>query len=321
MVNFKKIRDRIFSKTFVGAFLFAVALWTYATLSGEFVTYVDIPLNIKLPEDRAIENELPDNISVEVRGTGWNLFTVMFFTTSALCNIDLSRENITDSVYTISRNEIIKNVILFDLEAIDVLPETMNVKLGKIGTRMAYVEPVVDIDTRERFVLVREPRAAPDSIRIRGNEKVINKIDTIRTKYLKITDAYRPISEQVELSDSMKSIIELSRNYVNVKADIQQARELTYDDIKIIVKGGSLPKNSRLKPEYLSVTVRGGIDQLAEFTPETITASIDYKQILMDSTGIIIPDVKAPAGVELLNVKPRYIYHYKVVNMSRLAGY
>ena len=320
MAKKRNIKEILTSKPLIGAVFFAVSLWVYTTLGDEFVTYVDIPLSMKLPSDRAVENRLPEEITVEARGTGWSLFTLIFFNTAAECEIDLSTNFMPDSVYVVSRNEIIKSVDnLINVEAIDVLPETMTLKIGKIETLMTKVSPKINIKTRDGFIQVGDLQLKPDSVEITGNNKLIHHIKEWPTETIEINDAFQPLSFSVNLSDSLGSILNLENKKIKVNADIQMLGDITIIDVPVKLTGGSLPKKHILEPKIIDVSIRGGIEILSGLTIEDISVTIDSRKVLKDSTGLLLPKIKVGKGLEVVRSYPEYIYHYEEVKYPSIT--
>ena len=90
--------------------LFAIALWSYTSFNSTYKTFISVPINVILPKERAIEAQIPRFVDIEVNGTGWNIFNLIYFNNSKKIIVDLSNKVIEDSIYTISRNELVKSV-------------------------------------------------------------------------------------------------------------------------------------------------------------------------------------------------------------------
>ncbi len=317
-INFDKLKSAkklLSSKALIGSVLLAIALWSYTSLSDTYISLVKLPLIINLPSDRAIEVNPPDMISIEVRGSGWEIFNLVFFNSAAKVEIDLQKEDIKDSVYRIYRNDIIKNVFhLTNLQAIDVVPNQIVVYTGSRVNKEVTIKSNLTVDTKSGFMVIGEQNISPSSITISGNKKIIDKIDHWQTKRLEISKVFEDFSINVPLLDTMHNIVHLSKRFVNISANVQQAVELTFYDIPININGGSLPENHRLYPDIIRIVVRSGINELADLLPEDIEASIDFSEIINSKTGFIRPHIKTPPRIEVIRIVPEYISHKKIVS-------
>jgi hypothetical protein len=101
-----------------------------------------------------------------------------------------------------------------------------------------------------------------------------------------------------------------------VKFKVEQSAELVINDVGIDIKGAeNIPKNHLLSPTRISITIRGGVEQLAGFNPELIHTYIEYRDILNDSTGIIIPKVDiSNNNYKIIGINPPFLFHKKIIN-------
>jgi YbbR domain-containing protein len=311
----KWVKRVITSRAFVGSLVFATALWFYTKLSEPYNEFVRVPLNVILPENRAIEEALPPTVSVKVKGTGWDLFNLYSFNTGAKCEIDFSKQVINDSIVTINRTELLSGLQQFQqCEPIDIFPESMELLTGKIESREIRVVPDITVNTREGFLLIGEIASDPQRIKITGNEKAIMKIDSWRSRPEILNDVYYDLSIKVGLLDSLKNVVRFDQRNVKVNLNIEQEAEIIVQDIPIVIKGGSLPKNYKIIPSIVSVSFRGGVDQLADFPTDKISAFVNFIDIIDDSTGVAIPEIVGADGLILLNQQPRYVRVVKSIS-------
>lgn len=309
------------SKSFWGAFLFAVGLWIYISLNNEYITIVEIPFSVKLPATRAIENPIRPTISIEVKGKGWNIFEQIFINRSARVFIDLSNVEFTESAYEIRRTEIIRNIqFLKNLEAINVYPEFVTLQTGIIEIAKVPVHSLIKVIPRNGFTQVGPIRFFPDSIEIYGNKKVLSKIKRWNTKAITMSDLYNSVNTTIELSDSLSGILQLSATKVNAYITIQQEAEMYIPDIRISLKGGTPPPTNKLIPPFVSILVRGGINEIVKLNPDNIIANVNYEQILYDSTGLIKPEIIVPEHLKIVNINPPWIYHIRQISQFNLSA-
>ena len=319
----KHILKIITSKTFLGAFAFSLSLWLYITLNTEFVSFVKLPLKIQLPADKSIDEEIPKHISVEVRASGWQIFNLDFLNTAAECRIDLSRRKIEDSVFVINRTDIIKNLEnLGNVQAIDVVPQSLVLSLGKIGEYSVVVEPDVEIIPAENYLTVGDIKTVPDLITIRGCDKKIRGITRWKTIHKVYEDVRYPIEDKIPLSDTLSNIIELSKRQVVLKADVQKLAEITIEDIPLQYTGADLPPTHRLTPLLFDITLRGGLREIERLNIDEISVSVNTAYVVNDTTGVIQPLIKVPDNIEVIQLYPPYLYHSVRMNKIPLnTGY
>lgn len=309
----RKILSLISSRNFLAAFAFSFALWLYITLNTEFVTFVSLPLTINLPPSRAIESELPKTVSVEVKGTGWQIFNLEFLNRSARCNIDLSRDNIDDSLFVLSRNDILKNLSdLKNVQVIDVLPNTMEIRSGKVGEFSVVVEPNVEIIPRKGYMIVGSIKVVPELINVKGNLNILSGLTKWMTTYRKFQEATEDINTTIKLSDSLRNVIALSTEEVRIRAKVRKLSEIEISDIKLEITDGDIPPNYNIMPIRVSAVLRGGIDDIEKLNTDEVRAVISMDEITSNQSGFAIPKIILPEEVQVLSIHPQYIQIHRV---------
>lgn len=307
-INLKRIlnKERYFSKAFWGSIFMAIALWTYTSLNMEYITFVKVPLFVKLPENKSLENNIPKDISLEVKGNGWHLFNLIFFNNAKRCNIDLSSSNFTSNTIQINRSTMLKSIEYLNAQTSDVLPETINLQTGIVANAKVKVNPVVYLKTRDNYVRIGQINVNPEFIYIKGNEKIIKNIQQWSTKPIILNDIFEPVNISSFLSDSLKGMVRLSTNNVRVSFDIEAISEVEINDLEPEVIGGKKPENLTISPKFFTTVIRGGINQIENLNIEKVSLSLNYKDIITDSSGLFTPKVKIPPGYELVKLDPPF---------------
>ncbi len=308
----KRIKKIMTSRPLIGSVLFAIALWVYSSLNGDYITIIKVPLSVNLPDNRALEAMPEKEISVKVSGTGWQIFNLLFFSTTKNCVIDLTDVENKNDYYTVTRNDILNGVQgMINVEPLDVFPYHFELKTGLIQDHFVKVLPRVTITPREGFMIIGGIVIEPDSIEIRGNDKIIKDITNWPTIDYHADNVYESFALALKLLDTLPEMVEVSERVVIISANIQQLADITVSDVKVQVRGGANLKGHIIDPPIISVVIRGGVDQLFDFSPESVSAYIDFMDLAADSTGIIIPKIVFPDSLILVGTYPEYVYHYE----------
>ncbi len=309
----KRIKEVMISRPLIGSVLFAIALWVYTSLNGDYITIIKVPLSVNLPENRILEAIPEKEISVKVSGTGWQIFNLLFFSSSKNCVIDLTDVKAKDDYYTVTRNDILNGVQgMINVEPMDVFPYHFDLKTGLVKEHFVKVLPRVSITPREGFMIIGDIKVEPDSIIIRGSDKTIAEIRNWPTVELDASNVYESLSVPLALLDTLKGTVEISETKVTISANIQQLADITVDDVKVQVRNGANIKGHLIDPQIITVVIRGGVDQLSDFSPESVSAYIDLADLKTDSTGILIPKIIYPDSLTLVGAYPEYVYHYVI---------
>lgn len=319
-MKIKEVLHVLTKRSFIVSLLFAIALWIYTSFNSVYKYYTTVPFSIQLPETRAIENDLPKTFILQVQGTGWNLFNLNAFNNSKKIFIDWSKKQIDDSTVVVTRSDFLKGVQSMEgVQVEEFTPEFLTIKTGRIVTKKVPLVHNIKIIPNENFTLVGNIMLIPDSVEISGNEKLLATIiewRTVDAEFKEITQTFR---SEINLSDTLSGIVSLRRTKVDFYTDIQQLAEIEIPDVELVIRGGSMPRDSKLYPPQVNLIVQGGINELEKLTKERVAATLDINDIISDSTGVMIPKIDIPSGFKLLKMEPRYIYHYKESKINSLT--
>ncbi len=305
----KRIVKILFSNSFISSLVFAIALWAYTSLNQEYRTNINIPLVIKLPSTRAFESAAPENLTLTIKGSGWQIFN-LYFNSSAICDIDLSKATIKDTIFEITRDNIVKNIQFLNfVQPLEIIPDNIKINTGNVGEYSVPLYSRVNIIPREGYTLVGDVQLKPDLVMINGNDAIARNIQKWFTADKYYEDVFEPIAAFIELSDTLKGVINVKPNTVKINADIQQIAELVIPDVRVKIRGANMMRNHIVEPLLLTITVRGGINVIKDLSLESVTAFIEYQNVISDSSGVLVPEIQVPDNVSVLSVSPPFIFH------------
>jgi YbbR domain-containing protein len=302
-------KSELFSFSTLGALLFAVSLWIYTSLNDEYSTRVDVPLRIELPENRSPESNLPSSVTILAKGTGWNLFNLMYLNQNKICDIDLRNELINEEEYLVQRQTIEKSLRnMVTIESEGVFPEIIPITTGPTIEKRVPVRSNLEIIPDENFITATQIRFSPDTVIVKGSPKVLRNLNYWPTESQLFEGINKPVIAEVPLKDTLSTIVEVSEKTTEAKIEIQQEAEFTLTDLKLKIIGPALNTSESLSASKVDITIRGGVEELTRIQIDEIKAYINLEELSKDN--ILIPKVSLPEDYRLVNVSPRYIYKY-----------
>lgn len=297
------------------SFLLAIGLWIYVSMNSQYTTIVDLPLFVNLPENRAIETPIPQTIRAQVRGAGWQLFNLNF-SFPPRCVVTISEEMLQhgQTTFKLTRKVLEQGIQLpAKVEPLGFIPDTLAFLVGTVSRKRVPIYPVLDITLQKGFINTGIPHVEPDSVDIMGNRNILEHVDFWKTEPITLEDLYKPASITARLSDSLGNIVQLSRSVVSVYLDVQQIAEMTFNNVPVELLSAPANNNILLQPSTISLTVRGGINQISILNQNDIKVYVDYADIVQNTTGILTPRVTLPADISVLNMGPpriRYVRRF-----------
>lgn len=299
----------------LSAVIFAFSLWLYVSMNNTYSIYLNIPLRVNTNEDQAIENVLPENFSVEIKGKGWDLFNAKYLRSSMACLLDISKYELGIEEIDFPYSKLTKNLRNMEqFEVLSLTPENVKIKLGKVSKEYKPLQSKISVNPRMGFVLVGGVNLNPNEVTVKGFSHRLDSLDSVQTKSLIIDDAYLNLSGKIEISDSLSPTFRINPLTVDYTAKIQLKSNVSFKQVPVRVRGGVLPSGDVLQPKYITVYLYGGVNELAKINPSEIGVYVDYDKLVNDSTGNIYPSFDLPNNISVLKTEPQYIYHYKYKN-------
>jgi hypothetical protein len=275
---------------FIASLIFSIILWGSISLSDEYYAVIQVsPKLFNLPRGYTSGSELPDKISIRVKGKGWRLVSVNLGSdTEYLISVGGdSGKQLIDVSSNLNNNRWIKS----DLEVIDVLPDTLSILVEKIVTKKILVLANLNLEYKPGYGLALPITQNIDSALVSGPRSMVKKINSIKTDEVKLSGI-----------DSIEKI--------EASLDVQKIVEKQFDDITVEVLDVPQDREVVLLPNKISCSVRGGIQVLGKMSSSQFKSFVYYRDVVRDTVGSVSPNIEIPENTTLLFLKPerlRYI--------------
>ncbi len=288
--------------------IFAFLVWMSVNLGNQFQTSIEVPVHIEnLKESQAIAVPLPSSVRFKVQGTGWQLLNALI-TPNLNYTIDFSIPMRGDFLFT--SKDLIERVQLSNgLHVFESSPETVLVRLDEKYSKKIPVIPQIKAFYREGFGQVGTLSTDPDSIIITGARSLLNSIHKWKTMPLELHDINAPVSMRVPLSDSLQLELEKSTSAIDLHFDVQPIAEKTINDISIEILHAPDNRSIVLIPPKVSIIIRSGVNNVANISEKDFNAYIDYKSILLDTSGFVQATISGPNNVQIVQQNPDKIQY------------
>ncbi|MES2764510.1 MAG: hypothetical protein V4642_01475 [Bacteroidota bacterium] len=306
------MQRKFYPLSFLFAFVFAIAFWGYVNLNSTYTTLVETVLKVKVANGRAIEDALPEVLRLRVRGTGYELVKLLYFSARPECYVDVSPKPLESSRerYFITQDTLLRSITTpLSVQILDVSPPSISFRTDVEISRKVPIIPDFDINYRRGFTLITDPVYTPDSIEIRGTNRLIQSIEAWRTQPIHLQDVHEPFSFTIPLKDSLTSTVRKSSPNVSISGNVQQVAEITFQDVPVEIQSAPSGAEHTIRPRIVSVTVRGGIRQLQYMLSSMVRVSVSYYDLTQDSTGYVKPIVSLPPELQLVKISPAFLRH------------
>jgi hypothetical protein len=286
---------------------FSVIIWGTISLSEEYYANVNVPLRVVgFPNGFSIGSEIPENITIKLRGIGWKLFAVNIGKDVAY-NISVKgdsgfiqiklMDHLTDNRWMLS-----------ELDIIDIVPNSLAFSIERRVKKKLPIVADLNLDYKVGYGLAKQVVLEPDSIVLDGPQSVVNSLTEIKTKEIKLSSLDKLIIKNIGFIYLPGT--SYGTKFVTVSLDVQRIVDKQFDDIDVEVLDVPPDRDVILLPNKISCDVRGGIEILGKLEKDQFRAFVFYRDVVLDTLGNVIPHIELPVNTTLKYIKPerlRYI--------------
>lgn len=288
------------------ALLFSIILWISITLSEEYYNTYTVSLNIiDVPYGYTLATDLPDRISLKIKGIGWRL-TGLGLGSETVFNV--SARNDSGLIAANLNTNLVENPWLTsEISVIDISPDTISFFLERIISKKLPVVPELDVTYKTGFSLASEIKVSPDSVIVFGPKSILESIESFSTAPIKLAS--------LDSQTKIKAIFRNGKFRTNITAvevllDVQRIVDKSIENVKVEVIDIPSDRDVVMLPNSISCLVKGGINVLGKLEASDIRAYVHYSDVLLDTLGTVKPEIDLPENVGLISTRPerlRYI--------------
>ncbi|MFQ6607524.1 MAG: YbbR-like domain-containing protein [Fidelibacterota bacterium] len=291
-------------KLWVGAFFFALLLWLLVVSEREYVHTLDVPIEIRnIPARKTLSAEIVPTAEVRFHGTGRALFQAILLKSLSNLKLVLDLDRIKTE-YDFDLNNYYKDhpekVVIpegFDIKYISVVqPDSVHIALDDNAERAVPVRINISIQPAPGFVQVGGLTYSPRSIELKGPKTEVMPVRMISTKRQEFKGLSTDLNVMVDLDFNFPQTVEVSPSTVTVRADIQSIGERILTEIPVQLLNEPAELKVYPNPSVVSLTVKGGVDYIAQVDPKDINVTIDFLQWQRDQS-YYEPKVEVPTDI------------------------
>lgn len=292
----------------IASFFLSAVLWLSLNLNQVYEIEKSVPIRMNINSPYSVSGNIPLSLDVKFRGVGWNLIR-LFTSLNLEFNYDITARK-KEQFFILTKEYLNNNMGLSqNLNIISVYPETLFVKIEDYEEKYTAILPRLSVNCMDGYQVVGKPVLEPDTIKIGGAVDLLKHIRFLYTKEHIFENVNSDILTNISISDSLSNLIKFSQNEVKLKVFVELTAEKEFQNIEIKVPGIPEDKDVLLIPQSLTIQLKGGVNQLAKIDNSIINAFIDYKEIMSDTTGSLLPKFGLPEGCKVIGVRPERIQY------------
>ncbi|MDG2188818.1 MAG: CdaR family protein [Candidatus Marinimicrobia bacterium] len=299
LTNTNQIKRLLYS--FVIAFIF----WFFIKSEDTYSVTASIPLVARnLQEQKTYKEEVPESIIVTLKGSGRAFIWLRFFDNfyeDYKAVIDLS--SIADE-YNFELDQYYKNnpekIVLpesLELEFVEVIsPRSIKINLDQYLVKKVPIKSEVIVSTAPGYIQVGEEVFSPDSISIGGPQEIVDTINFVKTQKDTLVNLVSSIESEFLIINPDR-VVDFDPKKVKGFINIQPISEtiVTGIPVKLINKPNDI--NVFVNPATVSLTIVGGLDQIASIVSTDIEVLINFEKSWSPDKQFYSPEVRIPDSI------------------------
>ena len=287
----------------VGAFLLAVLLWLFVISGDQYTMMLELPIEARnLNSQKTYLEEVPGFASVILKGKGRDLFKSYLLQNFTEFKLVLDLDGISQEYEFILNDYFEENprkVVIpssYNVSFVEVVyPNRIKIRLDEVMKKKVPIISNVLSVIKDGYVQIGRTKFDPDSLTIIGPKVELNNISevyTIKDTVLNLSKAYKGTVDLIYRN----RLIKYSLEKINYFLDVQQISERIIVDIPVKVINKIKGIRVFPSPQTVSLTVIGGVSQIAEIKPEDIAVIVDFKSWKLEQN-FYTPNITVPFDI------------------------
>jgi YbbR domain-containing protein len=251
--------------------LLAVTLWFMVAGQKEAERSLRVPLEFQnIPERLELTDEPPSFVDVRLRGPAGSLGQVRPGDVVAV--LDLASARTGRRLFHLSAEQVSAPV---GLRVVHVLPATLALTFEGSATKTVPIVPVIEGEPAQGFVVGRVA-ASPAMAQVVGPATALQRVTEATTEPVLIQGQRNGISERVNVAVADEAVRVRAAQTALVTVEIRPAPlDRTVDGVPVQVRNLRSGLRAEVKPERVSVLVKGLASTVEPLEPQSIPVFVD----------------------------------------------
>jgi hypothetical protein len=300
---------------FLTCLLLATLFWFLNIFTKNYDSLINVPVRyVNLPKNKAVLNELPQNINIEVSAYGFYLLTHRISQKADTIEIDGSliqeRTSGFPKNYIPTRSLVNRFTEQFGtaVKVKNVLTDTIFFQFDKISTKKLPVKTNLSYTLEKQYLLEGPILIKPSLVKVTGPASVVDTLKSVTTEYAEFHNLKEPVATELSFAVANENkYVTVSPEKVSVKIPVGKFTEST---ISVPVAVENVPKRLSVKtfPDHVSITYFVPFSQYEKVSAELFSVTVDYNDIAKEKkTKLKVRISKSPDFVNVVKVSPEKV--------------
>ena len=279
----------------------AFAVWQAVRENTSFeVVVADVPVNVTAGDGRAVFDRSADTVNIRFRGSRDD---IRF----------LSSDQVSVEIDISQHPDRLRQTIKFSpryvkapsrAHAVQFDPPEITVTMDREVERVLPVKALLEGDLPQS-VQIEQAVCTPASVKVRGAERLLSELEQVRTVPISLDGRHNSFNTHVAIASSgqpwtisperVTAEVSLVERVATRRIENSIVRPLLASDDRRVVK---------IRPEKVTVTLRGSPQQIAELNEHDVYTYIDCTELTEPANYEVSVRADVPAGLQVEKIEP-----------------
>ncbi|MCB0547793.1 MAG: hypothetical protein KDD19_09395 [Phaeodactylibacter sp.] len=288
----------------------AFVFWLLIKLSQTYRTEKQVLFQFEIPSDKALASVAPEDMTVQLQGTGWDLVFEFFSSRNVQLSYDMSGIAQLNLNRAQLRSDILQNLYSNDITVLEINPESLNLTLEEKASKTVPIVVRDSLGFAPEHHLKSPVKVSPDSVEIAGPVSLVSTIAYWYTDSILLSNLKASATQVIKLREPAPEL-SLSVNEVKARIEVEPFTEKAMY-VPLVIKNS--PDSLRIFPDKITVRCKLGLSKYDSVSYRDFTAEVDLKTISANAANNSVPIVitRKPDFVETLQYTPKSIKFFIV---------
>jgi YbbR domain-containing protein len=281
--------------------LLAFALWQAIRESTSFEMVVaDVPVTVLAGDGRAVFHQSAESVNIRFRGSRDDVRFV-------------NRDQVAVSIDASGRTDRLRHTFKFSprfvkapprVHAVQFEPPEVTVTMDREVERILPVRAVLEGELPSGIQL-EKTACTPASVKVRGAERLLSELEQVRTVPVSLDGRYNPFKVNAAIAAAHQPwTVSPDRVTVDVLlVERVSTRRIENSRVRPMLASDDM-RTVRIRPEQVSITLRGSPQRIAELDERNVYAYIDCSGLAGPAEYEVSVRVDVPDGLQVDEVEP-----------------
>jgi hypothetical protein len=295
-------------KTFSFFLGFSAVIWVVVQFSKEYTEVLEMPIiYTNLPKDKILVGDTPKTLDLRIKDRGFYIAWNRVFPQKITVDISDASEDGKSLVYDL---ELQKSAILsqldLDYEKVVFLQKNIKISFEQRAVKKVAILSSIDLSFAVGYSALEEIKLQPDSIMVSGAATILDTLEAIKTKSLKINNISNDVKGKVKLETGNLKEVSLYQEEVNYSV---RTEKFTEGKVEIPIKLLNVPEGTNVVifPKDVVIYYQVSLKDFETIDSSSFLVAVDFKNA-KDSDGFLIAQIlEEPTQVNNIRLNEKKI--------------